>query len=75
MVVMNDRSGPAIPGTDTPGSAHVVDRGSFTHAHCEPCGWTGPGRRSRAVARRDATDHTEGECAPDRERLSAHGRS
>ncbi|MFJ9344488.1 hypothetical protein ACIRP0_35190 [Streptomyces sp. NPDC101733] len=37
----------------------TAERGSFCLAVCT-CGWTGPARRSRDLARRDATRHTAG---------------
>ena len=41
-----------------PGGAAVLkERGSFAHATCTVCGWVGPARRSRQVARRDAETH------------------
>ena len=48
---------PARPGTE--------DRGSFTHGTCGGCGWSGPGRRARAVAARDAVRHLQTGCAGD----------
>lgn len=39
----------------------VVERGSFSFAHCT-CGWFAPGRRSRDKSRRDAAEHL---AAPD----------
>ncbi|GLW70466.1 hypothetical protein Kpho02_27650 [Kitasatospora phosalacinea] len=36
--------------------AEVVERGSFSFAHCS-CGWSAPGRRSRDKSRRDAAGH------------------
>ncbi|MFA7768767.1 hypothetical protein ACGFNX_29085 [Streptomyces sp. NPDC048723] len=36
----------------------TADRGSFCLAVCT-CGWNGPARRSRDLARRDAARHTE----------------
>ncbi|OPF80432.1 hypothetical protein VT50_0213325 [Streptomyces antioxidans] len=43
-----------------PGRNHLttttVERGSFSVARCS-CGWHGPARRARAVARDDAADH------------------
>ncbi|MFF4648007.1 hypothetical protein [Streptomyces sp. NPDC001389] len=59
------------PFTPAPGPRHPADtaqapaghttstaeRGSFCLAVCS-CGWTGPARRSRDLARRDATRHT-----------------
>ncbi|MFG1810998.1 hypothetical protein [Streptomyces sp. NPDC049040] len=37
----------------------VVERGSFASARCS-CGWSGPARRARDRARRDASEHTAG---------------
>lgn len=39
------------------GVAVAEDRGSFSHGVCRVCGWRGPGRRSRRVARQDASEH------------------
>ncbi|MCP3759417.1 hypothetical protein ACFRJ1_30585 [Streptomyces sp. NPDC056773] len=50
-----DPSGPA----PTPSTDHVTstsERGSFSLAACT-CGWRGPARRSRDLARKDATGH------------------
>ncbi|MFZ3498673.1 hypothetical protein ACODT5_36505 [Streptomyces sp. 5.8] len=50
------------PGTDpaqTPPTDHATstsDRGSFSLAVCT-CGWRGPARRSRDLARKDASGH------------------
>ncbi|WP_443046188.1 hypothetical protein [Streptomyces sp. NBC_00335] len=50
------------PGTDpapTPSADHATstsERGSFSLAACT-CGWRGPARRSRDLARKDATGH------------------
>ncbi|MET7936267.1 hypothetical protein [Streptomyces sp. NPDC005322] len=35
----------------------TVERGSFCVARCS-CGWSGPARRARALARDDAATHT-----------------
>ncbi|MER5974004.1 hypothetical protein ABT112_30545 [Streptomyces sp. NPDC002055] len=35
----------------------TVERGSFSIARCS-CGWSGPARRARALAREDAAGHT-----------------
>ncbi|MCY0927523.1 hypothetical protein OTB20_15150 [Streptomyces sp. H27-H1] len=51
-----DPTGPAL----TPPASHTTstsDRGSFCLAVCT-CGWRGPARRSRDLARKDATGHT-----------------
>ncbi|MFC6984330.1 hypothetical protein [Streptomyces cirratus] len=37
----------------------TAERGAFCLAVCS-CGWTGPARRSRDLARRDATRHPAG---------------
>ncbi|MEU8775183.1 hypothetical protein [Streptomyces sp. NPDC048606] len=63
----------AAPFTDVPAPRHpaptassdtvhrtdTAERGSFCLAVCD-CGWKGPARRSRDLARRDATRHTDG---------------
>ena len=50
------------------------DRGSFSHAVCRVCGWAGPGRRSRRLAREDSVAHTENGCdTPKDERHADHG--
>ncbi|MET9961113.1 hypothetical protein ABZ128_19010 [Streptomyces sp. NPDC006326] len=46
---------PSSPGHTT----STAERGSFCLAVCT-CGWTGPARRSRDLARKDATRHTSG---------------
>ncbi|MFJ8214989.1 hypothetical protein [Streptomyces sp. NPDC096033] len=56
--------GPRHPAADAqPPTGHTTstaERGSFCLAVCS-CGWTGPARRSRDLARKDATRHgTEG---------------
>jgi hypothetical protein len=43
--------------------AGIEDRGSFTHGTCGHCGWSGPGRRARSVAARDAVRHLQAGCA------------
>jgi hypothetical protein len=35
----------------------IVESGSFARAVCSGCSWTGPARRSRAVAAADAEQH------------------
>ncbi|GGQ28021.1 MULTISPECIES: hypothetical protein [Streptomyces] len=47
------RSQPQPPTVHTTSTA---DRGSFCLAVCS-CGWKGPARRSRDLARKDATGH------------------
>ncbi|MCJ1680723.1 hypothetical protein MTF65_25930 [Streptomyces sp. APSN-46.1] len=49
---------PAEPAQPPTGhSTSTTERGSFCLAVCS-CGWTGPARRSRDLARKDATRHT-----------------
>ncbi|MFD3807375.1 hypothetical protein ACFWTC_28080 [Streptomyces sp. NPDC058619] len=53
---------PQHPRSPDPASGHTAsttERGSFCLAVCT-CGWTGPARRSRDLARKDATRHTAG---------------
>lgn len=45
-------------GTAAGEQPEVDDRGPFTHAVCRRCGWSGPGRRSRGLARKDGAGHT-----------------
>jgi hypothetical protein len=52
----------------------VQDRGSFSHAVCRACGWSGPGRRSRFRARQDLAEHLEEGCPPEEEAPTADGR-
>ena len=64
---------PAAPrdrGPDDPPSANghaapsvaTWERGSFTFGTCHGCGWSGPGRRARALAAQDAVRHLEAGC-------------
>ncbi|MFF3216612.1 hypothetical protein ACFYYB_39075 [Streptomyces sp. NPDC002886] len=58
MPLPRDPSGPA-PAPSTDHAAHATstsERGSFSLAVCT-CGWRGPARRSRDLARKDATGH------------------
>jgi hypothetical protein len=52
------------PGS-LPAAGVVQDRGSFSHALCRACGWSGPGRRSRFRARQDLAEHLDDGCPPD----------
>jgi hypothetical protein len=52
--------------------AGTEDRGSFTHGTCSDCGWSGPGRRARAVAARDAVRHLQTVCAGSAPTPAAH---
>jgi hypothetical protein len=51
------------PNDNHAARAGTEDRGSFTHGTCGDCGWSGPGRRARAVAARDAVRHLQTGCA------------
>ncbi|MFJ2444329.1 MULTISPECIES: hypothetical protein [unclassified Streptomyces] len=46
---------PAAP-TAPPHTTSTIERGSFCLARCA-CGWSGPARRSRDLARTDARTH------------------
>jgi hypothetical protein len=35
----------------------IIESGSFARATCSSCGWSGPGRRARAVAVTDGEAH------------------
>ncbi|WP_405490570.1 hypothetical protein [Streptomyces sp. NBC_00096] len=51
---------PLGPAPDLPPAGHTTstsERGAFCLALCT-CGWRGPARRSRDLARKDATGHT-----------------
>ncbi|MGW0395235.1 hypothetical protein ACWDYJ_31025 [Streptomyces sp. NPDC003042] len=50
-------AGPAQPSTGH--TTSTAERGSFCLAVCS-CGWSGPARRSRDLARRDAVRHASG---------------
>ncbi|TPG14170.1 hypothetical protein EAH86_18135 [Pedococcus bigeumensis] len=50
---------PEIGGAASVEPPVVEDRGSFSHAVCRVCGWSGPGRRSRRVSREDSRAHQE----------------
>ncbi|MFD4241994.1 hypothetical protein ACFWP3_10395 [Streptomyces sp. NPDC058525] len=51
---------PHQPQPPTAGhTTSTADRGSFCLAVCT-CGWKGPARRSRDLARKDATRHAAG---------------
>ncbi|MFG2880489.1 hypothetical protein ACGFYU_36665 [Streptomyces sp. NPDC048337] len=47
------------PQPPTGHTTSTAERGSFCLAVCT-CGWTGPARRSRDLARKDAARHTVG---------------
>ncbi|MFD9411349.1 hypothetical protein ACFWBN_30620 [Streptomyces sp. NPDC059989] len=47
------------PQPPTGHATSTAERGSFCLAVCT-CGWSGPARRSRDLARKDANRHTAG---------------
>jgi hypothetical protein len=51
-----------VPADDGATAALLEERGSFTHAVCGVCGWSGPGRRSRERARKDVVGHQAQDC-------------
>ncbi|MGK5729652.1 hypothetical protein [Streptomyces sp. URMC 124] len=54
---MSDRVSDRLPVE--PSAAHLTstsERGSFCSARCT-CGWRGPARRARSLARDDAASH------------------
>ncbi|THA85841.1 hypothetical protein [Streptomyces sp. A0592] len=50
------------PRTTTTHTTSTADRGSFCLAVCS-CGWKGPARRSRDLARKDAAGHEAADTA------------
>ncbi|WP_078508552.1 hypothetical protein [Streptomyces zinciresistens] len=56
---MAQQNGPAPPEPQDAPAPHrttTVERGPFCTAHCT-CGWRGPARRARSLARSDAESH------------------
>ncbi|MFJ9945949.1 hypothetical protein [Streptomyces erythrochromogenes] len=59
------QSQPRTPADHTSRTSHTTstaDRGSFCLAVCS-CGWKGPARRSRDLARKDAAGHEAADTA------------
>ncbi|MFI5758944.1 hypothetical protein [Streptomyces sp. NPDC051569] len=52
------------PPTASPHTASTIERGSFCLARCT-CGWSGPARRSRDLARTDAAKHAADDTTND----------
>ncbi|GAA1885441.1 hypothetical protein GCM10009814_14330 [Lapillicoccus jejuensis] len=50
-----------LPKVEREDSPAVVEKGSFTFGYCKSCDWTGPARRARDKAVRDAVRH-DGAC-------------
>ena len=55
---------PKVERKDPPA---VLEKGSFTFGYCKSCDWTGPARRARDKAVRDAVRHEE--ACPGRARV------
>lgn len=66
------RSGHDLTVKDSQGVRHLAtlgkldeqttrDDGAFAFGYCKSCDWTGPGRRARDKARKDALTHQD-EC-------------
>ncbi|MGW1958337.1 hypothetical protein ACWCPI_37250 [Streptomyces sp. NPDC001920] len=56
---MAQQDGPSSPPTPRDPQEHrttTVEKGRFCSAHCT-CGWRGPARRARSLARSDAEGH------------------
>nr|WP_229713421.1 hypothetical protein [Streptomyces fuscichromogenes] len=56
-VAQQDGSGQALEGAEH--EAGTVEQGRFCFARCT-CGWRGPARRARSLARSDAEGHLAG---------------
>ncbi|MFC5219327.1 hypothetical protein [Streptomyces coerulescens] len=59
---MAQQDGPNSPSRQGSLSDHrmsMVEKGPFCSAHCT-CGWRGPARRARSLARDDAKGHLQG---------------
>ncbi|MFJ7078006.1 hypothetical protein [Streptomyces sp. NPDC098781] len=59
---MAKQDGPTSPTKQGGLSDHrtsMVEKGPFCSAHCT-CGWRGPARRARSLARADAEGHVRG---------------
>ncbi|MCH0566128.1 MULTISPECIES: hypothetical protein [unclassified Streptomyces] len=51
---MTEQDDPVAPDQDH--HTTTMEKGRFCLAHCT-CGWHGPARRARSLARADAEDH------------------
>ncbi|WP_432139546.1 MULTISPECIES: hypothetical protein [unclassified Streptomyces] len=54
---MTHADGHTAPQTDGEHLTSTVEQGRFCFARCT-CGWRGPARRARSLARTDARTHT-----------------
>ncbi|MFF8448211.1 hypothetical protein [Streptomyces leeuwenhoekii] len=59
MVGVARQDGPAPAGELSEHRTTTVEQGPFCVARCS-CGWRGPARRARSLARADAEGHTAG---------------
>ncbi|MFY1677660.1 MULTISPECIES: hypothetical protein [unclassified Streptomyces] len=55
---MAQRDGLDAPGHIPEHTTTMIERGPFCLAQCT-CGWSGPARRARSLARTDARTHTD----------------
>ncbi|MER6558977.1 hypothetical protein ABT300_14745 [Streptomyces sp. NPDC001027] len=56
---MTQQDGSPSPRTDGEHRTTTVEQGRFCLASCT-CGWRGPARRARSMARSDAETHVHG---------------
>ncbi|SHI17140.1 hypothetical protein SAMN05444521_4780 [Streptomyces sp. 3214.6] len=56
VVCVTQQDGSDHPRTDEDHSTTTVEQGRFCLARCT-CGWRGPARRARSLARSDAESH------------------
>ncbi|HEY8985413.1 MAG TPA: hypothetical protein VIU15_38315 [Streptomyces sp.] len=56
---MKHPDGAPAPSPSGEHTATTVEQGRFCFARCT-CGWRGPARRARSLARTDAEIHTKG---------------
>ncbi|WP_199844618.1 hypothetical protein [Streptomyces sp. DSM 15324] len=56
---MTQQDGSAPPRTGGEHTTTTVEQGRFCLARCT-CGWRGPARRARSLARSDAEGHARG---------------
>ncbi|MDX3801819.1 hypothetical protein [Streptomyces sp. AK04-3B] len=56
---MTQQDGSPAPRTDGEHRTTTVEQGRFCLARCT-CGWRGPARRARSMARSDAETHAHG---------------
>ncbi|MFD5015147.1 hypothetical protein ACF063_16315 [Streptomyces chartreusis] len=59
MAQQDGPNSPSVQGNLSDHRTSMVEKGPFCAAHCT-CGWRGPARRARSLARTDATEHLRG---------------